>query len=172
MIFCPLWILPTTCLWWGHLRDHWTSRREFQIFASILLFKDIEFNHRWKVPVMLITPGKWKETQPLVQAILPIPCKSFRVFSATQHFGFGFFLKILLPLCGKIIFHGLYIFWYHYLSRHFKYKMSVSGAAFFSEINSSHIHISIYSIIFKPKIDYESCPNLGNSYYVYVLKDY
>ena len=122
MIFCPLWILPTTCLWWGHLRDHWTSWREFQIFASIFLFKDIEFNHRWKVPVMLITPGKWKETQPLVQAILPIPCKSFRVFSATQHFGFGFFLKILLPLCGKIIFHGLYIFWYHYLSRHFKYK--------------------------------------------------
>ena len=95
MIFSPLWICPTTCLWWVHLRAHWTSRREFQIFSNIylkyLLFKDIEFNHRWKVPVMLITSGKRKETQPSMQAILPILFKGFRVFAATQHSGFGFF---------------------------------------------------------------------------------
>ena len=127
IIFSPLWICPTTCLWWVHLRDSWTSWRDFQIFSNIyrkyLLFKDIEFNHRWKVPVMLITPGKWKEPQPLVQAILPILFKGFRVFAATQHSGFGFFFKILLPLCDKIIFHGLYIFWYRCLSKHFNIKI-------------------------------------------------
>ena len=101
MIFCPLLILPTACLWWGHMRDHWTSWREFQIFRSTLLFKDTLFNHRWKVPVMLITSEKQKETQPLVQAIFPILCKNFRVFAVTQNSGFGFFLKILLPLCGR-----------------------------------------------------------------------
>ena len=101
MIFCPLLILPTACLWWGHMRDHWTSWRKFQIFRSTLLFKDTLFNHRWNVPVMLITSGKRKETQPLVQVILPILCKGFRVFTVTQNSGFGFFLKILLPLCGR-----------------------------------------------------------------------
>jgi hypothetical protein len=50
-------------------------------------------------------------------------------------------------------------------------KMSGFGAAFFDEISSSHNHISIYSIMFQPKTDNESCPNLSNSYYVNVLKD-
>jgi hypothetical protein len=50
---------------------------------------------------MLITPGKRKRTQPLVQVILPILSKGFRVFAVTQNSGFGFFLKILLPFCGK-----------------------------------------------------------------------
>ena len=46
-------------------------------------------------------PGKWKETQPLMQAILPILFKGFRVFAVSQNSWFGFFLKILLPFCGK-----------------------------------------------------------------------
>jgi hypothetical protein len=41
IIFCPLWILPTAYLWWGHLRYHWTPWREFQTLANFLQFKDI-----------------------------------------------------------------------------------------------------------------------------------
>jgi hypothetical protein len=59
---------------------------------------------------MLITSGKRKETQPLVQAILPILCKGFRVFAVTQNSGFGFFLKTLLPLCGKKSYFMVYTY--------------------------------------------------------------